>query len=169
MNTSPNFARAFGERTCLVAWMILMMANTIMIGLSLELVIFGAFMSLYHVTLIGSGTAPFLTIGFLALLNFPLVAKLHDLGVNHLHFEIHENMLGKVSESWETLILTLLDENALQSRQLEKLVQAINNAPSAMERQARRAEAKAWLVENQDRLSEEDKEMVLEHLSYLKI
>ena len=169
MNTSPNFTRAFGERTCLVAWMILMMANTVMIGLSLELILFGALMSFYHVTLIGSGTLPFLTIGFIALLNFPLVAKLHDLGVNHLHFEIHENMMGKVSESWETLILTLLDETALQSRQLEKLVQAINNAPSAVVRQERRAEAKAWLIQNQGRLSEEDKEVVLEHLSYLKI
>ena len=169
MNTSPNFARAFGERTCLVVWMILMMANTVMIGLSLELVLFGALMSFYHVALIGNGTMPFLTIGFLALLNFPLVAKLHDLGVTHLHFEIHENMMGKVSESWEALILTLLDESALQSRQLEKLVDAINNAPSAMERQERRAEAKAWLIENQDRLSEEDKEIVLAHLSYLKI
>ena len=108
MNTSPNFAPPFGERTCLIAWMILMMANTVMIGLSLELVMFGGFMSLYHVNLIGSGTMPFLTIGFFAVLNFPLVAKLHDLGVNHLHFQIHENMMGKVSESWETLILTRL-------------------------------------------------------------
>jgi len=145
------------------------MANTVMIGLSLELLIFGALMSLYHVTLIGSGTVPFLTVGLLAFLNFPLVAKLHDLGVTHLHFEIHENMMGKASESWEKLILTLLDESALQTRQLEKLIDLINNAPCAAERQERRAEAKAWLIENHDRLSDEDKEIVLEHLSYLKI
>ena len=36
-----------------------MMANTVMVGLSLELVIFGALMSFYHVTLIGSGTYRF--------------------------------------------------------------------------------------------------------------
>jgi hypothetical protein len=169
MQTTSNFARAFGERTCLVAWMVLMIANTVMIGLSAELLIFGALMSFYNVTLIDSGTLPFLTIGFIAALNFPLVAKLHGLGVTHLNFEIHENMMGKVSESWESLILTLLDETALQSRRLDQFVQAISNAESAAERQERRAEAKAWLIENHDRLSDEDKEVVQEHLGYLKI
>jgi hypothetical protein len=169
MQPSSNFARAFGERACFVAWMVVMMANTIMIGLSVELVVFGALLLPYHVTLIDNGTLNFLAIGFAAILNFPVVVKLHELGVTHLHFEIHENMLGKASESWDTLILTFLDETALQSRQLEKLIQAINNAESAGERQERRREAKAWLMENQDRLSEEDKEIVLEHLSYLKL
>lgn len=146
-----------------------MVANTVMVGLSVELVIFGVLLSLYHVTLIDAGTLPFLAIGLVAVLNFPLVVKLHGLGVTHLHFEIHENMLNKASESWESMILVLLDSSALQSHHLEKLVQAINNAESAAERQERRVEAKAWLIENQDKLTDEDKEVVLEHLSYLKI
>ena len=169
MQTSSNFARAIGERTCLVAWMILMIANTVMVGLTLELVVFGVLLSAYHVTLIDHGTLPFIAMGFAAALNFPLVVKLHGLGVTHLHFEVHENMLSKASESWETLILTFLDETALRSRELEKLVQAISSAESAAERQERRTEAKAWLIANQEQLSDEDKEVVLEHLSYLKI
>ncbi len=149
--------------------MILMMVNTIMVGLSVELLVFGFILSFNHVTLIDNGTVPFLAIGFAAALNFPLVVKLHSLGVSYLNFEIHENMLKYASETWENLILTLLDEKSVRSHQLEKLVQAINNAPSAAERQELRAQAKAWLVENNDRLTEEDKEIVLEHLSYLKI
>ena len=149
--------------------MILMMANTIMIGLSAELLIFGFILSFYHVNLIDSGTFPFLALGFAAAVNFPVVVKLHGLGVAHLNFEIHENMLKHASESWESLILALLDETSVRSHQLEKLVQAISDAPSAADRQERRAEAKTWLIQNQDRLTEEDKEMVLEHLSYLKI
>ena len=146
-----------------------MMATTVMVGLSVELLVFGFFFSFYHITLIGNGTLTFLAVGIIAALNFPVVVKLHGFGVAHLNFEIHENMLKCTPESWETLILTLLDENALRTHQLEKLVQAINNAASAAERQARRAEAKAWLIENKDRLTDEDKELVLEHLSYLKI
>jgi hypothetical protein len=169
MQNAPPFARALFERTCLVGWMILMMANTIMVGLSVELLVFGFFLSFYHVTLIDNGTLPFLAIGLVAFLNFPIVVKLHGLGVAHLNFEIHENMLKYASESWETLILTLLDEKGIRSHQLEKLVDAINNAASAAERQERRVEAKAWLIENNDRLTDEDKEIVLEHLSYLKI
>jgi hypothetical protein len=149
--------------------MVLMIANTVMAGLSLELLLFGALLSFYNVNLIDNGTMPFLAIGFLAILNFPLVAKLHGLGVTHLHFEIHENMMGKMSETLESLILTLLDETALQSRRLDQFVQAIANAESAAERQERRAEAKAWLIENQERLSEEDLEVVHEQLGYLKL
>jgi hypothetical protein len=169
MKDASQFARALLERTCLVGWMILMVANTVMVGLSVELLVFGVILSFNHVTLIDNGTLPFLALGFAAVLNFPVVVKLHKLGVAHLNFEIHENMLKYASESWETIILTLLDEHALRSHQLDKLVQAINNAPSAAERQERRAQTKAWLIENKDRLTDEDKEIVLEHLSYLKI
>jgi hypothetical protein len=169
MQDAFSFVRAFFERICLVGWMILMMANTIMVGLTVELLLVGIILSFNHITLIDHGTLPFLAIGFIAALNFPVVVKLHELGVAHLNFESHENMLKYASESWETLILTLLDEKGLRSHKLEKLVQAINNAASAAERQERRAEAKAWLVENQDRLTDEDKEIVLEHLGYLKI
>ena len=169
MQTFANFARPFGERACLVAWVILLMATTIMIGLSIELLVFSGILSLSQVTLIDEHTLPFLAFGFIAALNFPLVIKLHDLGVAYLHFEIHENIMNSASESWENMILALLDETALKSRQLEKLVQAISNAESAAERQERRMEAKAWLIENQDSLSDEDKDVVLEHLSYLKM
>jgi hypothetical protein len=169
MQDASPFARALFERACLVGWMILMMANTILVGLSVELLVFAVILSFNHITLIDSGTLPFLAIGFVAILNFPVVAKLHGLGVAHLNFEIHENMLKYASETWETLILTLLDESGLRSHQLEKLVQAINNAPSAAERQERRTETKAWLIENNDKLTDEDQEIVREHLSYLKI
>jgi hypothetical protein len=169
MQSSTNFARALGERICLVAWMILMVANTVMVGLSVELVVFGIILSVYHVNLIDAGTLPFLAIGFAAALNFPLVAKLHGLGVTHLNFEVHESMLNTTSESWDTLILTFLDETSVRSNQLEKLIRAISEASSAAERQERRAEAKAWLIENGASLTEEDRETVLEHLSYLKL
>ncbi len=169
MQSSTNFARALGERICLVAWMILMVANTVMVGLSVELVLFGVILSGYNVNLIDSRTLPFLAIGFAAALNFPLVAKLHVLGVNHLNFEVHESMLNNASEGWDTLILTFLDETAVRSNQLEKLIRSISEAPSAAERQERRAEAKAWLIENRKSLTEDDREMVAEHLGYLKL
>jgi len=169
MQAASPFARAFFERSCFIGWMILMMATTIMVGLSVELLVFGFILSFDHVNLIDYRTFPFLAVGFIAAVNFPVVARLHVLGVEHLNFDIHENMLKYASESWETLILTLLDETTLRSRQLEKLVQAINTAPSAAERQERRAQAKAWLKENHDKLSDEDKEYVLEQLSYIKI
>ncbi len=90
-----------------------MVANTVMIGLSVELVVFGIILSVYHVNLIDAGTLPFLAIGFAAALNFPLVAKLHGWGVTHLNFEVHESMLNTNSESWGTLILTFLDETSV--------------------------------------------------------
>lgn len=169
MSDASPFARALFERTCLLGWMILMMANTIMVGLSVELLVFGFILSFNHVTLINSGTLPFLAMGLAAALCLPIVIRLHELGVAYLNFSIHENMLKYASESWETIILTLLDEKALKSHQLEKLVQAISDATSAPERQERRAEAKVWLLENYDALTDEDREFVSEHLSYLKI
>jgi hypothetical protein len=169
MQTSGNFVRSLGERFCLAAWMILMIANTVMIGLSVELLVFGSILSAYNVTLIDRGTLPFLMIGFAAGLNFPVVVKLHTLGVTHLNFQTHENMLNNASESWQSLILALLDEKIGTSDQLEKFIRAINDAPSAAERQARRMEVKTWLIENSARLTAEDREIVLEHLSYLKI
>jgi hypothetical protein len=145
------------------------MASTIMIGLSVELLVFGGILSLSQITVIDEHTLPFLAIGFAAALNFPFVIKLHDWGVAHLHFEIHENVMNHAPESWGNLIMALLDETAQQSQHLEKMIQAISAAESAAERQERRMEAKAWLIENQNNLSEEDKELVLEHLSYLKM
>jgi hypothetical protein len=170
MQTSSQFARALGERACLVAWMFLMVANTVMIGLSVELLVFGALLSLNQVTLIDGRTLPFLAVGFAAALNFPFVIKLHNLGVAHLNFEIHENILNNASESWATLISTLLnDETSLKSNQLEKMVRAIANAESAAVRQECRREAKAWLIENYESLPDEDKEVVHEQLGYLKL
>jgi hypothetical protein len=170
MQTSSQFARALGERACLVAWMILMVTNTVLVGLSVELLVFGVILSLGQITLIDNHTLPFLTVGFIAALNFPLVIKLHNLGVAHLNFEIHENILNNASESWATLISTLLDDKTyLRSHRLDKLVRDIANAASPAERQERRAEAKAWLIENHDKLTDDDKEIVLEHLGYLKI
>jgi hypothetical protein len=170
MQTPSQFARALGERACLVAWMFLMVANTVLVGLAVELVVFAVILSLGQITLIDDRTLPFLTLGFIAGLNFPLVMKLHHLGVAHLNFEVHENILNNASESWATMIAILLDdETTLKSHHLEKLVREIANAGSAAERQERRREAKAWLIKNHATLSEEDKEIVDEHLGYLKL
>lgn len=169
MHSSGNVLRSLGERLCLVAWVCLMMANTIMIGLSVELIVFGVILSLDQINLIDDRTLPFLIIGFIAVLNFPFVMKLHGLGMVYLNFGIHENVLNNATESWGNLITTLIDETSLRSRQLEKLVRAINDAESAAERQERRREAKAWLIENKEKLTDADKEIVLEHLGYLKV
>src|SRR5260370_670850 len=121
MQDAAPFARALFERTCLVGWVILMMANTVLIGLSVELLLFGFILSLGQITLIDSHTIPFLAIGFAAAVNFPVVVKLHDLGVAHLNFEIHENILSNASESWASIIGTLLDDgSSVRSHQLEK-------------------------------------------------
>ncbi len=48
------------------------------------------------------------------------------------------------------------------------LVQLIDEAPGPVERQDRRAEAKAWLKINREKLSEEDCEYVNQYLGYLK-
>ena len=150
--------------------MCLMVANTVMVGLSVELLVFGLILSFGQVNLLDARTLPFLTVGFIAALNFPLVIKLHTLGVNHLNFELHENILNNASESWATLISTLLnDETALRSNHLEKLVRDIADAATAADRQERRAEAKAWLMKNHAQLTEEDQEIVSEHLGYLKL
>ena len=168
MQTSYQAARAIGERSCLVAWMFLMVANTVLVGLSVEMLVFGLILSLDQVSLIDYRTIPFLGLGFLAALNFPIVVKLHSLGVAHLHFEIHENLLNNASESWQNMILALLDEKAPKTNQLDGFVRAIANAVTAADRQERRMEAKAWLIENYDSLTDEDKEVVDKHLSYLK-
>jgi len=169
MQTSLNFFRGLGERFCLVTWMILMIANTVLIGLSVELILCAGVFSAYNITLIDGRTLPLLAMGVVALINFPVVVKLHELGVAHLNFEIHENLLNNASESWQNLILSLLDESSVRSQQLEKMVRAINEAPSAVVRQERRREVKAWLIQNRDNLTDEDQELVQEHLSYLKI
>jgi hypothetical protein len=48
------------------------------------------------------------------------------------------------------------------------LVRLIDEAPGPVERQDRRAEAKAWLRNNRDRLTTEDKEFVNEYLGYIR-
>jgi hypothetical protein len=169
MQTSYKVARGLGERTCLVAWMFLMVANTVLVGLSVELLVFGLILSFDQVNLIDNRTIPFLGLGFLAALNFPIVIKLHSLGVAHLNFEIHENLLNNASESWQNMILTLLDEKAPKSHQIDGMIRAISNAASAAERQERRMEAKAWLMEHYQGLSDDDKEAVDENMGYLKI
>jgi hypothetical protein len=47
------------------------------------------------------------------------------------------------------------------------LVRLIDEAPGTVERQDRRAEAKAWLKNNGHKLSEEDREFVKQNLGYL--
>ena len=75
--------------------MVMMVANTVVLGLSAELLVFGAFFSFYHLTLIDEHTAPFLLAGVFATLNFPVVVKLHEYGVENLNFEIHEHTMNQ--------------------------------------------------------------------------
>ncbi len=150
--------------------MLLMTANTVVIGLAVELIVFGAIFSVYHVLLINTQTAPLLLYGVVATGVFPVVMKLREYGVENLNFELHEHALNQFlepPESWSTVILTLLDETALRSHELVMLVRLIDEAPGAVERQDRRAEAKAWLRANWNELTEEDREFVNERLGYM--
>ncbi len=167
----PLTLRIFFERGCLAGWMVLMFANTVILGLALELFVFGTLFSFGDFLLINSHTAPLLVWGIFAILIFPVVARLREYGVTYLNFEIHEAALNQVmtpDESWSNVILTFLDESVVTSNKLELLVRLIDEAPGPVERQERRAEAKAWLKENREKLSEEDREFVGERLGYLK-
>jgi hypothetical protein len=87
-----------------------------------------------------------------------------------LNFELHEtafNQMMTPPESWSNTIMALLDEAAAESGKLDILVRLIDEAPGPVERQERRAEAKAWLRENRDKLTEEDRELARERLGYL--
>ena len=150
--------------------MLLMVANTVILGLSAELLIFGTFFSFDHVVLLDDRSAPFLVVGVFATLTFPLVMKMREYGVENLNFEIHEHALNQFvepPESWSNTILALLDETAVRSGKLVLLVRLIDEAPGPVERQERRAEAKAWLKENRDKLTDEDKAFVRDYLGYL--
>jgi hypothetical protein len=152
--------------------MVLMVANTVVMGLAAELFVFGMVFAFFQIPLINEHSAPFLMYGIFAIFNAAIVIKLRAYGVEYLHFEIHEGSLNKFidpPESWSTLILTLLDHTALKSQELVTIVQLIDEAPGAVERQDRRAEAKAWLQKNWHDLTDEDKEFANERLSYIKI
>lgn len=166
-----NFTwRAFFERGCLAGWMILMTVNTIVLGLAVELLVFGTILSFQQILLINAKTAPLLLGGVFAAANFPIVVRLREYGVANLNFELHEaamNRLMSPPESWSNAILALLDETTITTHQLELLVRLIDEAPGPVERQERRAEAKAWLKENHAKLTEEDREFIRERLGYL--
>ena len=165
-----QWQRAFFERGCLAGWMLLMTATTVVLGLSAELLIFGTVLSFDHIVLIDERSAPFLVLGLFATLNFPLVIKLRQYGVQNLNFEIHEHALNQFvtpPETWSNAILALLDETALRSDKLVLLVRLIDEAPGPVERQDRRAEAKAWLKENRGKLTDEAQAFVHDYLGYL--
>jgi len=148
-----------------------MVANTAILGLAFELLFFGMLLSFYHIMLIDEHTAPFLVVGIFAMLNFPLVMRLRQYGMENLHFELHERALNGMfdtPEAWSNSIVGLLDETGARSNELIMLVQLIDEAPGPVERQDRRAEAKVWLKSNREKLSEEDREYVNQYLGYLK-
>jgi len=162
--------RVFFERGCLLGWMVLMTANTVVLGWAIELFVFGIFFSFYQIVLINEHTAPILLLGIVALFNTAVIIRLRAYGVANLNFELHERAINALVEppgSWSDSILTLLDESAQLSSELEMLVRHIDEAPGAVERQDRRTEAKAWLKTNRDKLTAEDREFVHEHLGYL--
>ena len=124
-----------------------------------------------HLMLINEHSAPLLVLGVFASFNLPLVVKFREYGVEHLNFELHENALNALMnppESWNNLILTLLDEKALRSHELDTIVRLIDEAPGPLERQDLRIEAKTWLKENRHKLTDEDREFVSKYLSYLR-
>ncbi len=148
-----------------------MVANTAVLGLAFELLFFGMFLSFYHIILIDEHTAPFLVVGIFAVLNFPVVVRLRQFGMDNLHFELHERALNGMfdtPETWSNNIVGLLDETGARSNELVMLVQLIDEAPGPVERQDRRAEAKAWLKSNREKLTQEDREYVNQYLGYLK-
>jgi len=153
-------------------WMLLMLVNTVIVGLAAELLIFGVIFSFMHLAfIIDEHSAPLLVLGVFGVLYLPIVAKFREYGVENLNFEVHENALNTLMnppESWSNLILTFLDETALRSSKLEILVRLIDEAPGPVERQDRRAEARVWLKENRHKLTDEDKEFVNKYLGYLR-
>jgi hypothetical protein len=162
---------AFFERTCLASWMVLMIANTAILGLAAELLFFGLLFSCYNIILIDQHTAPFLVVGIFATLNLALVVRLRQFGMENLNFALHERALNElfdVPETWSNGIVGLLDETGSRSNELITLVQLIDEAPGPVERQDRRLEAKAWLKVNHDKLTDEDKEYVNLYLGYLR-
>jgi ABC-type multidrug transport system fused ATPase/permease subunit len=166
----PKWLRTLFERACLLVWVLLMTANTIVLGWAIELFVLGILLSFYQIALINQYTAPLLLCGVFAVFNFALISRLWDCGVQNLSFELHErafNAMVELPPSWSNSLLVLLDESTKYSNELEMLVQLIEEAPGPVERQDRRAEAKIWLKENRDKLSAEDKEFVKEKLGYL--
>jgi len=166
----PKWYRTQFERACLLGWMLLMMANTIVLGWAIELFVMGILLSFYQITLINEHTAVLFVYGIFALFNVSLIIRLWKYGAENLNFEIHErafNSLVEVPPTWSNSILVLLDETAQLSNELEMLVRLIDEAPGPVERQDRRAEAKAWLKENRDKLNVEDREFAREKLGYL--
>jgi hypothetical protein len=152
--------------------MILLVADTVILGLATELLVFGTIFSFADILLINEKTAPFLVVGVFAVFFFPMVMRLREYGVENLNFLVHESAMNKLMtppEAWSNVILTLIDEAAVQSNNLEMLVRLIDEAPGAVERQDRRAEAKAWLKENWAKMTDEEREFANERLGYLKM
>jgi len=152
--------------------MVLMVADTVILGLAAELLVFGTLLSFGDVLLINAQTAPFLVLGVFAIFVFPLMVRLREYGVENLNFLLHESALNQMMtppESWSNVVMALLDESIVRSNHLELLVRLIEEAPGAVERQDRRNEAKAWLKEHWDKLADEEKEFVNERLGYLRL
>jgi hypothetical protein len=147
-----------------------MAANTIVLGWAIELFVMGILLSFWQVTLINEHNVPLLIGGIFAIFNVALFSRLWQCGAQNLNFELHErafNAMVDFPPAWSNSLLVLLDESTKYSNELEMLIQLIEEAPGPVERQDRRAEAKAWLKENRAKLSDEDKELVREKLGYL--
>ena len=165
-----KWLRTLFERSCLLFWVILMTANTVVLGWAIELFVLGIFLSFYQIILINEHTAPLLVGGIVAIFNLAFISWLWECGAQNLNFKVHErafNAIVEIPPTWSNSILVLLDESAKYSNELEILVRLIEEAPGPVERQDRRIEAKAWLKENREKLSEEDRELVKEKLGYL--
>ena len=150
--------------------MLLIMVNTVIIGMAVELFIVGVALSFNQILLINQSTVPLLFYGVIATVFLPVIAKFWDYGVDNLHFKVHESAFNKIiepPEPWSHAILALLDDSAQRSNELVLLVRLIEEAPGPVERQDRRIEAKAWLKENRHKLTDEDMEFMKQNLGYM--
>src|SRR5262249_33074453 len=114
--------------------MVLLVTNTVVLGLAIQLLVFGMLLSFANILLINQSNAPLLVWGVFAMFFFPMVKRMREYGVANLHFEIHEAALNRLMsppESWSNVILALLDETAGRSDELEMLVRLIDEAPGA--------------------------------------
>jgi hypothetical protein len=165
-----SFFRGFFERVCLAGWMLHLVATTVLVGLSVELLIFGGLLSFYNISLLNDQSLEFLLYGGAAALNFPLVFKFRAYGMAHLNFELHEGEIDRMvlpPEFMGNYLLALFDAPALRSQELRAKEEAIDGASSPSDRQDLRREAKLWVLENRSGFSEEDTAFIQTCLGYM--
>ncbi len=158
------------ERLCLAGWTLHFMATTILVGLSVEFVIFSIALSFASVPMMGPGSMVFLLCGAAALANFPLVMKFRAYGVANLNFEKHEGSIDRMTQlpqSWSNSVFAILDQGSLISVELEEMMLGIDQAEDAPRRQEQRQKVRSWILEHRAKFNEEDRQEILARLGYM--